>query len=140
MSPAAVMSGRTASGSREEPGRLCISAFKSRCPRRESEINLIRCNETLTLADFTRRHWHQKFHSSLLVWQEPTAFPESNYVVDIPSRYLNLISFCGGVCKRKLIAFLGKVEPFATSFHISLRCIEMYYDIAKQVQSYCRSS
>lgn len=53
--------------------RLCISAFKSLLPRRESEINLIRCNETLTLADFTRRRCTKKLRSSLLVWQEPAA-------------------------------------------------------------------
>lgn len=96
--------------------RLCISAFKSLLPRRESEINLIRCNETLTLADFHAQALHQK------VTLEPPGsagarrFQESNYIVDILSPYHNLISFCGGVGKRKLIAFLSAVRPFCDQF------------------------
>lgn len=96
--------------------RLCISAFKSLLPRRESEINPIRCNETLTLADFHAQALHQK------VTLEPPGsagarrFQESNYVVDILSPYHNLISFCGGVGKRKLIAFLSAVRPFCDQF------------------------
>lgn len=121
-----------ASGSPEEPRRLCISAFKSLLPRRESEINLIRCNETLTLADFTRRRCTKKLRSSLLVRRDARRFQESNYVVDILSPYHNLISFCGGVGKRKLIAFLCAVRPFATSFQISARLItERHQDVLR---------
>lgn len=122
--------------------RLRIAAFKLRNPCRKSEINLIRCNETLTLADFTRRRCRQKFHTSHLVWQEPTAFQKAITLLIFRLGISILSHFARSPEKRVNCIFFAVVEPFATSFpdNVTLHHGEMHYDNAKQVQSHCRPS